>query len=153
MTRWPWLIPGSAMTSSMNRFGSGRVQKFPRGQTWWSRLSPKVMITAVCHSAGFHGICLCPKRCRFSSSCCQSGMIESLSGWRSGHADSAGPTLIIRTDNARTHIISPAESQQFMEEDRVARAPYSLWSYSLGSAPSDFYLFGHMKYWLGRWSF
>jgi hypothetical protein len=81
-------------------------------------------------------------KCKFNSSYSQSGILEPLSEWRSGQAGAAGGTLMVHADNARPH--TGATSQQFMEENGMARAPHQPYSQNL--APSDFYLIGFMKH-------
>jgi hypothetical protein len=89
------------------------------------------MVTIVWTPTGFHGIGLPPTRRKFNSNYYQSEMLEPLSGSESGQAGKA--------------------SQQFMEENGMARAPHP--PYSPDLAPSDIYLFGYMKYGLRRQSF
>jgi histone-lysine N-methyltransferase SETMAR len=59
--------------------------------------------------------------------------------------------LIVHADNARPHTAAAAASQQFMEENEMARATHP--PYSPDLAPSDFYLFGCMKHCLRGQSF
>jgi hypothetical protein len=60
-------------------------------------------------------------------------------------------TLIVHADNAGPHTRSSGSgsgitSQQFKEENGMARAPHPSSLYSPDLAPSDFYLFGYMKH-------
>jgi histone-lysine N-methyltransferase SETMAR len=68
--------------------------------------------------------------------------------WREPRGGNFGK-LIVHADNARPH--KATVSQQFMGQAAMAIASHPL--YSLNLAPSDFYLFGHMKEWLGGESF
>jgi hypothetical protein len=124
-----------------------------------------LMVTIVClwNPTGFHGIHVLPKGYKFNSSYHQSEIFDLLSEWRSGQAGVAGGTLIVHADNACPHTGTPTQqrqqqqhhitSQQFMEENRMARAPHPPSPYSPHLAPSDFYLFGYMKHCLRGQSF
>jgi hypothetical protein len=83
----------------------------------------KLMITIVCvwNPTGFHVTCALPKGCKFNSSYYQSDIIGPLSEWPSEQAGAASATLIVHADNARLHTAAAAASQQFMEENEMAR--------------------------------
>jgi histone-lysine N-methyltransferase SETMAR len=62
-------------------------------------------------------------------------LLESRSTWR-------GPDLIIHADNARPH--TAQKIFKFCREKRLEMAPHL--PYSPDLAPSDFFLFGHVKH-------
>jgi hypothetical protein len=53
-----------------------------------------------------------------------------------------GPGLIIHADNARSH--TAQKTLKYRRENRLEMAPHS--SYLPDLAPSDFFLFGHVKH-------
>jgi hypothetical protein len=68
-------------------------------------------------------------------------ILSSLSKWRSARAKEDKQKLIMHTDNARPHTAQP--SAQFFGQYRMKTAPHP--PQSVDIAPSDFYLFGHVK--------
>jgi hypothetical protein len=102
--------------------------------------SEKVMITIVWNPIGFHLIKLCRKGFN------PTRVITSLkflihSVWRGTQIGRTNRKLIVHAHNARTH--TGKVTLDFMERNAAKRAPHPPCSPDL--APSDFYLFGHVK--------
>jgi hypothetical protein len=135
------------MVPTMNRFVSDRAEKFPGNPCDGS--TQRWMVTIVWNLRGIQIIRVLPNGCTFDSSYYQSEMPKPFSERRSGQAGAAGGTLIVHADNTRRH--TAAESQQFMEENMMVRAPYP--PYSPDLTPSDFDLFGLIKHCLRGQSF
>jgi hypothetical protein len=108
-----------------------------------------VMVAIVWNPSGFHLIGVLPSKCKFNSSYHRREILEPLSEWRREQAGGASRKLIVHADNARPHIA--AASQEFMEENGLERAIHT--PYAPDLAPSDFYLFSHVKHCLRGQSF
>jgi histone-lysine N-methyltransferase SETMAR len=99
----------------------------------------KMMVTIVWNPQGLHLIDGLPKGQRFSASYYVDMILRPLLENRS-----RGPGLhfIIHADNARPH--TAQNTLKFCQENGLKMAPHP--PYSPDLAPSDFFLFGHVKH-------
>jgi hypothetical protein len=68
-------------------------------------------------------------------------ILDPLSKWQKTQVGRTNRKLIVLADSARPH--TAKMTSQFMEQNSMQRAPNPTYSQDL--APSDFYLFGHVK--------
>jgi hypothetical protein len=101
----------------------------------------KMMVTIVWNPQVFHLVDALPKGQKFNVNYYIDKILQTLLESRS---TGRGPGLIIHADNARPH--TARTIFKFYRENRLEMAPYLLYSPNL--APSDFFLFGHVKHFL-----
>jgi histone-lysine N-methyltransferase SETMAR len=99
----------------------------------------KMMVTIVWNPQSFHLVDALPKGQKFNANYSIDRILQSLLESRS---TGRGPGLIIHADNARPHTIR--KIFEFCQENRLEMAPYP--PYSPNLAPSDFFLFEHVKH-------
>jgi histone-lysine N-methyltransferase SETMAR len=109
------------------------------------------MATILWNPSQFPLTCFFASEYKFNSSYYRRELVEPLSEWQREQAGGAGRKLIIHADNARPHTHTAAVSQEFKEENGLERAIHPPYSQDL--APSDFYLFSHVKHCLRGQSF
>jgi hypothetical protein len=98
-----------------------------------------MMVPIVWNPQGFHLVDALPKGQKVNASYYINTVLQPLLESRS---NGPGPGLIIHADNARPHITQ--KTLIFCRENRFETALYPLYSRDL--APSDFFLFGHVKH-------
>jgi histone-lysine N-methyltransferase SETMAR len=98
----------------------------------------KVMITIAWWTSGFHLVTGLPKGQKFNANYYINQILTPLLNSELYPPDTK---LIIHADNARPHMAK--KCQDFLEEIGADRAPHP--PYSPDLAPSDFFLFGHLK--------
>jgi histone-lysine N-methyltransferase SETMAR len=103
--------------------------------------SEKLMLMIVWNSSGFHLINVLSKGFKFNATHYVTNILSSLADWRKVQAGGSTRRLIVHADNARPH--SAQIMEQLLKQNRMKRAPHPVYSPNL--APSDFYLFGHVK--------
>jgi hypothetical protein len=145
------MSPGSIIVPTMNGFGSDLVNKFSPN-TYHDSIQ-NVDGHIVWNRSGFHLLCVLPSRCTFNSSYYRREILEQLSEWQREQAGGAGRKLIVQptTHGQSTSAHTAAASQGFMKGNGLERVIHPLYSPDL--APSDLYLFSHVKHCLRRQSF
>jgi hypothetical protein len=129
-------LPGHhEMKSSRERRAHNSIEKF--------------MLTIFWNPCGFHLITVLEKGRKFNSGYSIAEILESLSQSRSTETAGNERKLLVHADNTPRQIAKL--STQYFNENRMKSAPHP--PYSLDLAPSDFYLFGHIKRCLARLSF
>jgi histone-lysine N-methyltransferase SETMAR len=98
-----------------------------------------MMVTIVWNPYRFHLVDGLPKGQKFNASYYIDNILQSLFENRS---TGPGSGLIIHADNARSH--TAQRILRFCWENRLEIAPHL--PYSPDLAPSDFFLFGHVKH-------
>jgi histone-lysine N-methyltransferase SETMAR len=99
----------------------------------------KMMVTIVWNPQGFHLVKALPKRQKFNAYHYIDRILQSLlESCSTGRV----PGLIIHMDNARPN--KARKALEFCRENRLEMAPHP--PYSPNLAPSDFFLFGHVKH-------
>jgi histone-lysine N-methyltransferase SETMAR len=106
----------------------------------------KMIVTIVWNPQGFHLINALPKGQKFNANYYIDRILQTLLESRS---TVRGPGLIIHADNASSH--AARKTLKFCRENRLEMAPHP--PYSPDLAPSDFFLFGHVKHVLERIEF
>jgi histone-lysine N-methyltransferase SETMAR len=99
----------------------------------------KMMIPIVWNSQDFHLVDALTTGQKFNANYYIDRILQPLLENRS---TVCGPGLIIHADNARSHTAQKA--LKFCRENRLEMAPHP--PYSPNLAPSDFFLFGHIKH-------
>jgi histone-lysine N-methyltransferase SETMAR len=99
----------------------------------------KMMITIVWNLHGFHLVDGLPKGQKFNASYYIDNLLQPL---LESLSTGPGSGLIIHADNARPH--TAQKTLKFCRDNRLEIAPHQ--PYSPDLAPSDFLLFGHVKY-------
>jgi histone-lysine N-methyltransferase SETMAR len=99
------------------------------------------MLTIVCGAAGFAVVTAIESGCKFNAGYYVSKVLTPLSEWWRERGGGDFRKLIVQADNEPPH--TAAVLQQFMARNVLAIAAHP--PYSLDLAPSDFYLFGHVK--------
>jgi hypothetical protein len=99
----------------------------------------KMIVTIVWNPYGFHLVDALPKGQKFNASYYVNTILQSLLESRS---TGPGADLIIYADNPRPH--TARKTFKFSRENGLEMTPHP--PYSLGLAPSDFFLFGHVKH-------
>jgi histone-lysine N-methyltransferase SETMAR len=107
------------------------------------------MLTIVWNLRGFQLIKVLEKGCKSSASDYITEILKLLSQWLSIEAAGNERKLLVHADNVRPH--TAKLSTQYFHENRMKSAP--LPPYSPDLAPSDFYLFSHVKRCLAGLSF
>jgi transposase len=100
-------------------------------------------------SQRFHLIKLLPKGFKFDASYDVTQILDPLSVWSGTHIGRTSRKLIVHAENARFHTVNA--TLDFLERNAMKRVPHL--PYSPDLAPSDFYLFGHVKQLLRRYEF
>jgi hypothetical protein len=103
--------------------------------------SQKMMLTIVRNPGGFHLDNILPKGFKFNVSDYMTQILDLLSKWRRTQVKRTNRKLIVHADNAHPH--TAKMTSQLMEQNLMQRASHPALSPAL--APSDFYLFGHIK--------
>jgi histone-lysine N-methyltransferase SETMAR len=99
----------------------------------------KMMATIIWNPHGFHLVDGLPKGQKFNASYYIDNILQSLLEDRS---TGPGSGLIIHADHAKTH--TAQRTHKNGQENRLEIAPHL--PYSPDLAPSDFFLFGHVKH-------
>jgi hypothetical protein len=103
--------------------------------------SPKSMITVAWNASGVHILAALLKGAKFNASYYTSEILEEIRNWPDAHRTKRTRSLIVHVDNARPH--TARASLDYLEANGMERAPYP--PYSPDLAPSDSFLFGHVK--------
>jgi hypothetical protein len=98
---------------------------------------------------GFQFINVLDKGRKFSAMHHLAEILSPLSEWRAFDARESDRKLIVHADDAQSH--TPKLSVGFFDENRMKMVLHP--PYSLDIAPSDFYLFVHVKGYLASRSF
>jgi histone-lysine N-methyltransferase SETMAR len=99
------------------------------------------MLTIVWNPRGFYLVNILAKWCKFNSTHYSTEVLFSLSEWISTEVGQCKRKLVVHTDNARPHVAR--QTTDYLEQNGMKRASHP--PYSADLAPSDFYLFGHVK--------
>jgi hypothetical protein len=99
----------------------------------------KMIVAIVWNPQGFHLVDVLPKGQKFNANYYIDRILRQLLENRS---TGRGSCLIIHADNARPH--TARKIFKFYRQNRLEMASHL--SYSPGLAPSDFFLFGHVKH-------
>jgi hypothetical protein len=99
------------------------------------------MITIVCGPTGFAIVTAIERGCKFNTGYYVSKVLTWLSEWWRERRGGDSRKLIVHADIVRPH--NAAVSQQFMAWNALVIAAQP--PYSPVLAPSEFYLFGHVK--------
>jgi hypothetical protein len=99
------------------------------------------MVTILCGPTGFAVVTAIETACKFNAGYYVSKVLTLLSEWLCERGGGDFRKLIVHADNARPH--KATVSQQFMTRNEMVIAAHPPYSQDL--APSDFYLFGHVK--------
>jgi hypothetical protein len=99
----------------------------------------KMMVTIARNPLGFHLLNARPKGSSLTDKYYRNNIIAGLLQLRPA---SEGRRLCLHADNARVH--TARKCQNFCRENRLRSLTHS--SYSRDLAPSDFFLFGHIKH-------
>jgi hypothetical protein len=103
--------------------------------------SPKSMINVAWNSSGFHVLASLPKGAKFNAGYHTNEIPEGITKWRDVHRTKRTRSLMVHADGARPH--TARASLEYLEANWMEKAPYPL--HSPDSAPSSFFLFGHVK--------
>jgi histone-lysine N-methyltransferase SETMAR len=99
----------------------------------------KMMVTIVWNPQGFHLVKTLPKGQKLNIYYYSDRILQPL---LENHSTGRGLSLIIHADSARPH--TARKTFKFCRDNRLEMAPHP--SYSPDLAPSDFFLFRHVKY-------
>ena len=100
--------------------------------------TPKMMLTIVWNTEGFHVVEILPKGAKFNADYFCNSILRALVP---DDGDWGQRKMVIHADNARPH--TALRTLAFMAENSMKPAPHP--PYSPDLAPSDFYLFGYVK--------
>jgi hypothetical protein len=103
--------------------------------------SPKFMLTVVWNPIGFHVLRALPKGGKFNAQYYTNDILVAISDWRWQTGETRQNKLWVHSDNARPH--TAKMSKDYIGFNRMKQVPHSPSSPDL--APSDFFLFGHLK--------
>jgi histone-lysine N-methyltransferase SETMAR len=103
--------------------------------------SPKSMITVAWNTSGFHVLAALPKGAKFNASYDTNEILDEIRKWRDAHRTKRTRCLIVHADNARPH--TARASLEYLEANGMEKAPHP--PYLPDLAPSEFFLFGHIK--------
>jgi hypothetical protein len=103
--------------------------------------SEKMMLTIEWNPTGCHVINGLGKGCKFNCTHCITEMLSLPGEWRRNQVGASDQKLIAHADNAPRH--TAGISLMFPDEKHIMKAPHP--TYSPDLAPSDFFLFGHVK--------
>jgi hypothetical protein len=103
--------------------------------------SPKFMLTVVRNLIGFHVLKALQKWRKSNAQYSTNDILVVISGWRRQTGETWRNKLWVHSENARPH--TAKMSRDYISLNRMKQAAHP--SYSPSSAPSDFFLFGHVK--------
>jgi hypothetical protein len=103
--------------------------------------SPKLMLAIVWSPSGLHVVNCSPTGCKFNAHGYTTRIFNEVADWRRRSGGTRPPELWVRADNARPHTAKVAID--YIVHNAMKRAPHP--PYSPDLAPSDFFLFGHVK--------
>jgi hypothetical protein len=103
--------------------------------------SPKLMLTIVWNSSGFHIVKALPKGGKFSAQYDTNNILIAISDWRRLAGERNPNKLWVHADNARPR--NAKVSIDFIALNRMKQTSHP--PYSPDLAPSDFFLFGYVK--------
>jgi histone-lysine N-methyltransferase SETMAR len=112
-------------------------------------VSKKVMLTIVWDPTEFAAVTALDSGCKFNAGYYVSKVLTPLSEWQCERGGGDFRKHIVHAANARAH--KATLSPQFMAQNAMVLTAHP--PYSPDLAPSDFCLFGHMKYLLRGESF
>ena len=111
--------------------------------------SPKLTITVVWNTSGFHVVAALPKGLKFNAECDTRGILQEILNWREEQGVGSTRKLSVHADNARFQ--TAKVSMDFLEANSMNKAPHP--AYSPDLVPSDFSIFGDVKRQLNGCSF
>jgi histone-lysine N-methyltransferase SETMAR len=116
-----------------------RVEGHPPERPRHTIQEPKMIVTIAWNPLGFHLLDALPKGNTFNV---KYYLVNLLTEFLPLHPEVDGRRLVIHADNKRPHIAR--KYRVFCKENLVRLAVYP--AYSPNLAPSDFFLFGHIKH-------
>jgi hypothetical protein len=131
------------------RIWLGTEQPVPDSELHMTQ-SPNSMFAVAWNHNGFRLVFALPKGLEFNAGyhAYTTEILKRINNWWKGQGAGSTRKLIVYADNARPHTTKLL--MDFMHANRMPRVPHP--PYSPDLAPSDFFLFGHVKRQLGGYS-